>query len=168
MEPLPSRCRSVKDHNRTNAGPRGPTLDRRAGKWRARQPVCIENPNPNVVVMESARDGVRTYHAGSPVVTTTQGPNAAIPNEIKPRISFRSIKQEAASVGRLAFVALFIYFPALPGHPSGRRGQLVQEDLKVPLVLGVPAVQPFREHHLSRLGRVAPAVPPDPQSIRPE
>src|SRR5882672_1607760 len=28
-------------------------------------PVCTENLNPNVVVMKSAQDGVRTYDAGS-------------------------------------------------------------------------------------------------------
>src|ERR1700730_9438073 len=28
-------------------------------------PVCTENLNPNVVVMRSAQDGVRTYDAGS-------------------------------------------------------------------------------------------------------
>src|SRR4030081_2811815 len=28
-------------------------------------PVCTENLNPNVLMMKSAQDSVRTYHAGS-------------------------------------------------------------------------------------------------------
>src|SRR5260221_6817396 len=36
-----------------------------AGSATSRYPVCTENLNPNVVVMKSAQDGVRTYDAES-------------------------------------------------------------------------------------------------------
>src|ERR1700692_2283888 len=43
----------------------GPKLRNEKGTNKRHSPVCTENLNPNVVVMKSAQDGVRTYDAGS-------------------------------------------------------------------------------------------------------
>ena len=56
----------------------------------------------------------------------------------------------------------FIYSPALPGHLLVQQDRQDQRGLLVP---GDRRAQPFRERHLFRQGRVAPAVP---QSIQPE